>query len=230
MSYGELNKCFSELKEGSKVLDVGCFGFQVFNACNRMQKSVIHYGVDYCSPETSLIPPGFTFNKVDLNIEKLPHTNDFFDLIIATHIIEHLKDPISFFSELVRVCKPGGKIYIEAPSERSIIIPGNPFQYDRFFSTSYFDDPTHMQRVWTPQSFYRLSKYFSCDVLSVGRIKSWKMRLAFPILLPYALLTKNGKLLQSIIWGTVGWAAFVVVQKPSDKAGEPIFYYYIPKQ
>lgn len=228
MAYIELNNCYKSLKDSSVILDVGCFGFQVYKSCQLYNKNLYHYGVDYCTPDESSIPDGFVFKNADLNKDQLPFDDNFFDLIVASHIIEHLNDPISFFSELVRVCKPGGKIYIEAPSERSLWMPGNPFDHEMFYSTSYFDDPTHTHRVWTPQSFYRLSKYFACEIQSTGRIVSWKIRLIFPILLILALITRNGKLLQKVIWGTIGWASFIVVKKPQGMQGKPFFNYYIP--
>ena len=40
-------------------------------------------------------------------------------LTVASHVLEHIDQPVAFFAELVRVTAPGGLIWIEAPSELS---------------------------------------------------------------------------------------------------------------
>jgi SAM-dependent methyltransferase len=185
-----------------------------------------HFGIDYCDPDK--IPEGFVFKKVDLNHQPIPFDDDQFDLVVASHVIEHLGKPLEFFAECARVCKPGGLMYFEAPSERSLLLPGMPFEHDKFFSTSFFDDPTHASRPWTPQSFYRLAKYYSCEPLRVGYRTSWKYRLLFPVICLYALATRSGKWLEACCWYAIGWASFMVVRKPSEQHGKPAFRYYIP--
>jgi len=222
-----LSTCYKELTPGSTLLDVGCLGFDQYAHCESIKpKAFSHYGIDYCRPEH--VPEGVHFDQVDLNKEALPYPDDFFDFVLAKHIIEHLRDPITFFSELIRVTKPGGKVYIEAPSERSLLLPQMPFQHDKFFSLSFFDDPTHMSRPWPPQALYRLSMLFGCTPLIAKHLISWKHRLLFPFVSLFALITRNGKLLERNVWQTVGWASFLLVQKPESLSGMPEFNYYIP--
>lgn len=82
--------------------------------------------------------------------------------MVANHVLEHVPDPIALVMECVRVCRPGGRVYLEAPPERSLWLPGVPFRHDLFCSFSYYDDPTHNSRPWTPQSLYRLARYLGC--------------------------------------------------------------------
>ena len=222
-----LQSAYKKLPVGAKILDVGCLGFAQMNLGEKIRPSELnHYGVDYCEPPN--IPSNFSFKKVDLNQDSLPFEDDLFDLVVASHIIEHLKDPISFFGDCLRVCKPGGLLYLEAPSERSLFLPQMPFQHDRFFSLSFYDDPTHLSRPWTPQSLYRLTKLYSCDPLKHGHIYSIKHRICFPLLLLYSLITKNGKLLYHTVWQTVGWACGLLATKPPHIKGKPPFNYYVP--
>jgi SAM-dependent methyltransferase len=90
-------------------------------------------------------------------------------MVVGSHVIEHLANPLFFFSESIRVCKPGGWVSIEAPSEVSVMLPGFPFQRDGFYSTSFFDDPTHIGRPWTTQAFYRLAKAFDLSSIHVSK-------------------------------------------------------------
>ncbi len=44
--------------------------------------------------------------------------DDLFDLVFCRHTLEHTMDPRKAITELVRVCRPGGLIYIVLPLER----------------------------------------------------------------------------------------------------------------
>ncbi|TAK50677.1 MAG: class I SAM-dependent methyltransferase [Bacteroidetes bacterium] len=226
----ELEKIYRGLKPDGTVLDVGCFGFVQAKLAESLGCTTLkHSGVDYCQIDPPM-PPGFVFRKADLNREPIPFDDDSFDVVVASHIIEHLTHPIDFFGECARVCKPGGLMYIEAPSERSLWLPSMPFQRDMFFSLSFYDDPTHSTRPWTPQAFHRLSKYYSCEPLKTDYIVSIGHRLLFPFRLLQALITKNGKLLELSCRGAIGWACYVVVRKPLHVFGKPNFNYYVPDE
>lgn len=222
-----LESCYENLAKGSHILDVGCLGFEQMRMGEKIRPGVLKYaGVDYCTPDS--IPEGYTFKKADLNHELLPFEDDQFDLVVAKHIIEHIRDPIAFFGECLRVCKPGGLFYLEAPSERSLLLPQMPFQHDRFYSLSFFDDPTHLSRPWSPQSLYRLTKLYACEPLKCDYLYSKKHRICFPLVLLYSLLTRNGGLLERSVWQTIGWASGLLASKPLTVQGRPEFNYYIP--
>lgn len=53
-----------------------------------------------------------------LSGNKLPFTDSSIDRVIATHVFEHIPDPVSALEECVRVVKPGGVI--------SLILPCDP--------------------------------------------------------------------------------------------------------
>jgi SAM-dependent methyltransferase len=218
---------YRAIPQKGKALDVGCLGFGAVKATREMGRTDIqHFGVDYGEPQE--IPPGFVFRRADLNREKIPFEDDSFDFVVASHIMEHLDDAIAFFGDCLRVCKPGGRFYVETPSERSLWLPGFPFEHDKFQSLSFFDDPTHCGRPFSPQSLFRLTKYYHCEPLKADYITSWKYRLFFPLVAPLALLLKKGWLLQGITWKTFGWSAYAVVRKPEGLKGQPPFdYYYV---
>jgi SAM-dependent methyltransferase len=223
----QIRKVYEKIPTTGKVLDIGCFGFkQVEIAHSLGLRHLQHFGVDYCSPEGPL-PEGFTFAQADLNSEPLPFSEDTFDLVIASHIIEHVSKPVEFFGDCVRVCKPGGLLYFEAPSERSLWLPGMPFNHHLFHSLSFFDDPTHCSRPWTPQAFYRLAKYYSCEPIKADYLFSWLHRMLAPVTIPIALLTRH-RLFMWCVWQTVGWASYLVARKSSQIQGRPTFRYYLP--
>ncbi len=63
---------------------------------------------------------------------KLPFANSTFDLIIIQDVIEHLTDVTAFYSEVKRVLKTNGIIYLSTPNKLSIF---------NFFSDPHFGLP-----------------------------------------------------------------------------------------
>src|SRR3954447_15954331 len=137
-----------------ELLDVGCFGFNQVSLTRQLGLNDVLEGFDY--------------RRADLNAEPLPFEDDRFDVVVLAHVIEHIRDGARLFSECVRVTRPGGRLYVETPSERAVWLPGFPFKYDRFFSMSFFDDPTHVGRPWSPQSLHRLTRYLGCEPVQSG--------------------------------------------------------------
>lgn len=221
----DLYRC---INPSGHVLDVGCFGFaQVKLASSLGLTQLRHSGVDLNDYHD--LPPGFQYRKADLNKEPLPFDDDAFDLVIASHILEHLEHPVDFFSECVRVCKPGGYIYIETPSERSALLPGMPFLFDKFFSTSFYDDPTHVGRPWSAQSLHRLTRYYQCIPVDTGiHVFRPAQRFLGIFRIISALIRKDGNKLERNVWGVVGWSSYLIAQKPVESKGRQPFVYYIP--
>lgn len=217
---------YRTLTPNACVLDVGCAGFVQARLAQAMGRTNLrHFGIDYCDRNAEL-PSGYGFKRVDLNREAIPFEAGSFDLVVASHILEHVVEPLRIFSECVRVCKPGGIIYIAAPSERSLFSPGMFFKYDRFLSLSFFDDPTHLGRPWTPQSLYRMARYFGCEPENVGYSFSWTCRVAAPLLLGYALLTRKAELFQRVWWYSIGWESYGVIRTPLCTADTQFTYYF----
>ncbi len=225
-----LENLFSQIPHDASILDVGCLGFRQYRTSRRLNfAGHRHFGIDYTKP-TEPVPKGFVFKGADLNKKPIPFKDDSFHLVVASHVMEHLRDPVQFFGECLRVCKPGGLLYVEVPSERSLFLPGMPFKHDKFFSLSFFDDPTHLSRPWSPQSLHRLTRYFQCEPVHADYIYSLKHRLLFPALLAYAWITRNAQKLEIWSWGAVGWASYLVARKPLGTKGKPPFKYYIPER
>ena len=72
------------------------------------------------------------FNVQPGTLESAHYPEQSFDLITLTHVIEHLPDPLGTLTEIARVLKPGGKLFIRTPNAESLpaLIFGKPWFSD----------------------------------------------------------------------------------------------------
>ncbi|MEW5703931.1 MAG: class I SAM-dependent methyltransferase [Pseudomonadota bacterium] len=222
-----LDSCLFESPRNGAVLDVGCFGFaRVAQAAGLGRGDLRHAGVDFTDPGN--VPVGVDFRRADLNHERLPFDDDSFDLVVASHVLEHVRDPIGLVIDCLRVCRPGGRVYIEAPSERALFLPSMPFKFEAFHSLSFFDDPTHLSRPWTPQALFRLARLLGCEPEVTKHQISWLIRILSPALIPLTLILRDARRFEYWSWLTVGWSCYAVIRKPASLQGAPALRYSIP--
>ena len=64
------------------------------------------------------------FEDTDVSTERLPYENNFFDLVLTSHVIEHMWRPniLFHFSEVYRVLKSGGEYNIKCPNLKAAAI------------------------------------------------------------------------------------------------------------
>lgn len=75
---------------------------------------------------------------VEADLTDLPLVNDTYDLVMATHVVEHIADDDLFLSELVRITRPGGHVVVCTPNRRTFrprgvpdtVHPGHVREYD----------------------------------------------------------------------------------------------------
>lgn len=48
---------------------------------------------------------------------KLPFKDDYFDSAVSVSVLEHTSDPVLYLQEILRVVKPGGKLYLAFPNK-----------------------------------------------------------------------------------------------------------------
>jgi SAM-dependent methyltransferase len=124
---------------GAKILDLGCADKYIAPACEA--EGWTYTGLDYMD--------------VDFEDDNLPVQSNSADIVISLAVIEHLKDPQNFLSEIYRCLKPGGLIYLSTPN----------FQLD---FKNFYNDPTHV-RPYTPTSIAELL-----------RLSGFKSPISFP--------------------------------------------------
>lgn len=100
----------------SQILDVGCGpGVLTAEVARRYSNAEI-IGLDispqrleYATQQTSLENLHFQC----ANSTHLPFPDNSFDLVYSRFMLEYLSDPLSAVSEMVRVCKPGGRVILQ---------------------------------------------------------------------------------------------------------------------
>lgn len=92
-----------------------------------------------------------------------PFEDSSFDVIYASHIMEHMKDNIEFMEEIYRIAKPHAKVIIRVP---------------HFSGRSAWCDPTHL-RAYSYYQFYYYYSYDSGDHYANCEFKVNKVKLRY---------------------------------------------------
>lgn len=100
----------------SLVLDAGCsWGawVYVFHSLG-----VAAYGIDISEESLSQAAPGVRefLSEVDIDLQELPFPNEYFDLVVSHNSLEHFQNSEHFISEVRRILKPGGIIFVKVPT------------------------------------------------------------------------------------------------------------------
>ena len=109
-----------------KLIDLGCND-------KHNKKAVEDSGLEYI---------GVDIDTCNFNVDDLPFDDNSIDVAISLAVIEHIKDIDFYISQIKRVLKPGGLIYLSTPN----------FQ---ICYKDFYNDPTHI-RPFTPVSLEML--------------------------------------------------------------------------
>jgi SAM-dependent methyltransferase len=104
------------LTEDTKLLDVGCGeGYMKYFFDENEGK---WFGVE-CWKERAEVCRGLGYDvvEIDINGTPLPYPNEFFSVVIASHVIEHLSDVDFCLQQMSRVLKKGGIMLVATPTK-----------------------------------------------------------------------------------------------------------------
>lgn len=145
----------------------------------------------------------YEMNLTKLEFDRIPENK--YDLIIMSHVIEHLHNGDEVILGLLSKLKKGGIIYIELPSEKSIRFPSMRE------TLNFFDDETHC-RIYSLKELCNLLMQEKLRILAVGTSRQITNILVMPLKIILQLITK-GYVRAGVFWDLYGFADYVVAKK-----------------
>ncbi len=190
------------------LLDVGAGSHSatktkaIFPQCN-------YYGIDrtreYENDEQDFksMSGFYQMDLTALQFDEIP--NDFFDVIVMSHIIEHLENGDKVIEGLIKKLKSGGYIYIEYPGLKSTKLPSMKR------TLNFYDDKTHV-RIYSVNEVSTILNTNNFEILKSGTRRYWP----YIVLLPLTLITETIKykfVPGGVFWDLLGFAEFVFAKK-----------------
>lgn len=154
-------------------LDAGCAKGFLLNIASQYGWEPFGFDISsYAIKEARSVCPRAHLLVLDAQ-SPLPFPSDFFEVITACELIEHLTRPENFIKEAYRLLKPGGLLFITTPNASSIII-GFPLMKNVCQAIKYppFDDESHVS-YFSSKSISKLLR--RCGFSKVKTKHSWNL-------------------------------------------------------
>jgi len=107
------------------VLDYGCgsgYGTALLSQCAQMTVGldISEEVIDYCRIKYKI--PNLEFKKIEPNCV-LPYKDNIFNVIVSSHVIEHVSDPQQYLLNLKKTLKKDGILFISTPNRKYRLLP-----------------------------------------------------------------------------------------------------------
>ena len=203
---------FKNAPSSARVLDLGVGGgglpfWREF--LDPRREDLRLFGVDLKEPITRSLYEDF--QVADLNAA-FPFPDSQFDIIIASHILEHVTDPGRTLAEMARRLPAGGRVYVEMPSPASKALPtaaayrakGWPMMISNFH-----DDATHCDTMEL-EALTAMAAHVALSCLQRGYVSVPYLE---DTLLAQGYAWNDSEILLYGFWSKTRWAQFAIFEK-----------------
>lgn len=191
------------------LLDIGCGN----HSATKLKKYFSHckyYGVDKEKYNNSEKDYNMMeeFHQIDLSneLQKLDMINaNYFDVVIMSHILEHLEHGMDVLTKILPKIKKNGIIFLEYPGVRSLSLPS------MYGTLNFSDDPTHV-RVYNIPELANLLMENGFRIIKAGKRRDLKRIILMPVIILYQII-RYKKIHGTAFWDLLGFAEFICAKK-----------------
>lgn len=126
---------------GGRILDVGCGPGKVMRVLRDRGWDV--YGVDFSAVAIEHARVRLGLNVICGDLLQAHYKDDFFDVVMFNHSLEHMYDPLEILRETYRILKPGGLLLVTVPNAASF----EAWLFGRWWV--HWDVPRHLYHFTT---------------------------------------------------------------------------------
>lgn len=141
------------VRASDTVIDVGCGEGGLIGFCAGQGAEVLFIDRDLerlsITEEKIRKSPARAYRAIHSDCNPIPLEDGVGDLVVCTEVLEHVPDPVQFLAELIRVAKPGARLFITVPDARAeqlVAATAPPY---------YFQEPHHV-RIFSADDFQNL--------------------------------------------------------------------------
>lgn len=114
--YSAQKRFLPPLHEGANILDIGCAKGDFLHWLN--SKNLHLFG---CDAYSGGVRAGYQINFTGKHLPECAYPDNFFDLITAWAVLEHVHFPNEYFKETSRILKPEGRFVFLVPNFNSLM-------------------------------------------------------------------------------------------------------------
>ena len=167
----------ASLPAGALLLDAGAGECQYKKHCGHLKYVAQDVAIYDGRGEVGLQTGSWDFSQIDIvsDITAIPESDDSFDAVLCTEVLEHLPDPIRALDEMARLLRPGGTFIITAPFWS--LTHFAPYHYATGFNRYFYE--IHLGRLgfdiveMTPNG-----NFFECVGQELRRVPEMAQRFA----------------------------------------------------
>ena len=128
-------------KKAERVLDFGSGSGVFLYSLAKNFKEV--YGLDVATKSMDYIKKRFNLKNLKIiknEGEKLPFKDNYFDIVYAADVLEHIDNSDTIYKELKRIIKPNGQLIVSGPTENIIYWLAKKIIFRRKSASEHYDN------------------------------------------------------------------------------------------